>query len=467
MFIGLLFSFFYFNVQAVAAENLERRNPYNLSNFVESEHFVVYWGEGIEQFSAVELLDTLEHAWVRLIIDLRFERPITTQEFKLNIYISGTGQVPYNDKQGGFAILDNQLHEAFILNKNVLNRPDLFLGATHEFFHTIQSSYGLIRSDAMVGVGWLGEALSNWSVPATWLEIETTAQNSLAQYAFYPQYSLDHINPSQAGDEYYLLSGHQYGTYIFFEYLVKVTNDPDFVLNFLQYLKPIVAQSNNENALDQLMLFVDLNYGLSLKSLFAFFIAKNAEWDYPDKDIYTEVLAIQRQSFKDEHIAQTVEVIDNQWHEAPQKTLPRRWAANYIKLNQITNGSLEIGFEGNHLGDEGSAAEWRVNVVISRDGNNEYIELPLQDGKIGSYKIPSSNASAVWLAIAITSETKSLKQRFAYRYQFSHTGQTQASPTTQVIYESEKITNKEEVNSDGGSMSFLLIFIFLCLFRTK
>ena len=454
--------------QLQAAEPLSRRNPYSITNFVESEHFAVYWGEGVTNSSAQELLDILETAWRRLIGDLGFERPITTQSYKLNIYISGTGGVPYDDEQGGFAILDDQLHEAFILNKNALDNSEMFLGATHEFFHTIQSSYGLIRSDAMRGVGWLGEALANWSVPATWLEADTTARNALAQYAFYPQYSLDHINPYKEGENYYLLSGHQYGTYIFFDHLTEKTNDPDFVLNFLEYLKPVVAATKNKDALTELRLFVELNYGLALDKLFASFIARNTNWDYPQGIIYRSALDRQRRNFPDERIAQSIWIVDNQWHEGPQETLPRRWAANYIKLN-ISNSAeledIELAFEGNTLGSFDNESDWQVTAVVIRNGLSDYFELDLQEGKIENALIPVVDADSVWLAISVTNQTRTTEERFAYRYQFATPGFSQSSPETpvQYVYDApiDAPIKKENSTSGGGSVNLILLALVL------
>lgn len=451
----------------VLSDPLERRNPYQISNFVESERFVVYWGEGVVNTDAQELLDLLEYSWVRAIDDMGFEKPMTMHSYKLNVYISGTGQVPYDEVQGGLAILDNQLHEAFILHKGALGRSDLFLGATHEFFHTIQSSYGLIRSDAMRGVGWLVEAISNWSVPATWNEHEVTAINSLAQYAFYPQYSLDHINPSDPKINDYLLSGHQYGTYLIFNHLEEETGDPHFVLKFLEYLKPLVQQTKEKDALQELSNFIFDSYGLEFSEIFASFVARNSEWDYPSRDIYLSALAQQRQSFPDQKIAATQTVVDNQWHKAPQATLPHQWAANYIKFVPNGEDTVEIGFEGNTVSDHGIASNWQVTAVVSYGESFEYIPLPLEYGKIANFEIAINGATTLWLAISVTTEVKNLSEIHAYRYQFSHPGEAQASPNTRVIYQPENTDGVAVKDSGGGSLSLFLAIIGLLRYSPR
>ncbi|WP_444995289.1 DUF6055 domain-containing protein [Aliikangiella sp. IMCC44359] len=461
---GVFICIIAFYSSIAASEPLERRNPYQIENFVESEKFVIYWGEGVLVSDAMSLLETLEYTWVRMIEEMNFERPLTMQNYKLNVYISGTGQVPYNDEQGGLAILDKQEHEAFILNKEALGKEKVFLGATHEFFHTIQSSYGLIRSDAMRGIGWLGEALANWSVPIVWEEHETLAVNALAQYAFYPQYSLDHISPSRAGDDYYLLSGHQYGTYLLFDHLIEKTGDPNFVRRFMEHLKPLAMQTEQKDALEELEVFTLNNYGLQLKALFASFIARNSEWDYPAQNTYHAALAEQRKHFPDEKVAHTLYKLDNQWHSAPQKTLPRRWAANYIKLQLNEINELEVGFEGNIEGSNGNASDWKVTLVISRADGFEYIPLTLQDGKIAGFSVSTNSANTVWLAISVTSESKNVNEEFAYRYQLAQPGKSQPSPNSVVTYQPKVEPQTPTGSSGGGSMSFyfLLLIFYMC-----
>jgi hypothetical protein len=449
------------------SDPLERRNPYAIQNFVESERFVVYWGEGVIVSDAQDLLDILEFSWVRAIEEMGFEQPTTMQSYKLNVYVSGTGQVPYDDEQGGFAILDNQFHEAFILHKRALGRSDLYLGATHEFFHTIQSSYGLIRSDAMRGVGWLGEAMANWFVPMTWNDSEATAINALAQYAFYPQYSLDHVSPSDPKINDYLLSGHQYGTYLLFDHLSEKTADPDFVVKFLRYLKPLVQQTKDKDALQELAFFTEQNYGITLRELFASFVARNSEWDYSDRSIYLSALDRQRQSFPDQKIAATQTIIDNQWHDAPQNTLPHQWAANYVKF--LPNGAniVEIGFEGNGEGDYGNPSDWQITAVISSGGTFEYITLPLENGKINSFEISVENADTLWLAISITSDVKNQIEQFAYRYQIALPGESQPSPNSSVTYESEIEVETTTLSSGGGPLNVFCLLIMFFLIRNN
>jgi len=87
----------FFSLSCWADDPLEVRNPHNLANFVESEHFVFYWGEGIASDSLTPAFETLEYAWQVLIEQRGFKRPPTSEQYKFNVYISGTGQPVVDD----------------------------------------------------------------------------------------------------------------------------------------------------------------------------------------------------------------------------------------------------------------------------------------------------------------------------------------------------------------------------------
>lgn len=439
---------------------LIKRNPYSIDNSVESEHFVIYWGSGIDESKLQLVLDNFEHSWDVLIEQKGFENPPTTDVYKLNVYLSGTGQPVWDDVTGGFAILDPQGHEAIILNKNVLTDDNaLIIGPTHEFFHTIQSAYGLIYSDAMLRISWLVESTANWSFGVVWPDSDAIVRNSLSSFAFYPQYAIDQDEFDSSLPEFDLLAGHHYGSYILFEHLAEVTQDEDIVKRYFEYLAPIVSETKNKHALVELREFTLLTYGLSFEDLFFSFAERNTRWEYPNQSDILAAFNDWRSSHTDEHIAQNHVTIDNQWHDSPSDKLPRRLAANYIRLGHPDVDQLEVGFAGSSHGTQGGIATWRVSVVTERDDGISYTELPLQASKIEKQLVSISGANAIWLAIMVTSDSQNLHDKFAYRYQFALPGQSQNLPSTPIE------VDETPANSQSGSLGFFIIGVVFLLGR--
>ncbi|MCO7226576.1 DUF6055 domain-containing protein [Pleionea sp. CnH1-48] len=453
--ISLLYWFCIFCCTEVygSVSELTERNPYNLENSVSSEHFVIYWQEGVDAAQVEPLLDILEHSWESLVIEQGYERPITMQNYKLNVYLSGTGsRVPYNHVLGGYAILDRRGHEAFVMHKDIVPLPDnLIFVLPHEFFHTIQSSYGLIRSDAMVYISWLTEATASWAVGLTDAGAQSVAEHVLAQYAFYPHYTLYHESPTKEGSGYDLLRGHHYGAYLFFVHLTELTGDQNFVRHFLEYLKTIARPNHTPNAVKELDRYLIDTHNITLSSAFAAFSARNALWDYPDQSVYVEVLASRSTNHRNEHIARRHAQPENRWHSAPVATLPRRFGSNYIELAKPSQGNLLISFQGASHGSLNASSEWHVSVVTTTNGIASYTQLPLQNGRLDEFSVAVAGADKVMLAIAVTTaidDHSSLDETFLYQYKFAYPDQ-------------------QEPASGGGAVSTLLLLLGLVWMRRR
>lgn len=453
-----LFIVMSFMTSPVLADDLIARNPYNIVNHVESEHFVVYWGEGISASDVQPLLDYLEVNWRFIIEEKKFERPPTTQIYKENIYISGTGQPLHDDELSAIQGLDVNGHEHIIMHKDSLfDQQRLEVTVVHEFFHTIQSAYKVPELSPRL---WVGEATATWaafmSLPDS---VVNLARNALTQYAFYPQYSLDVVLGSQPS-EYYLLEGHHYGAFIFFVHLTEYFNDQDLVLKLLEYVKNEISSRNNKQAIDLLDDFLLETYGGNLREAFHQFAARNAIWDYPEQQAYLAAIEIQDNGTNNEHTAAVKTTLESKWQTVDSKYLPHRWGASYVKLMPINQQSLEVGFEGNSLGSSGSQANWQVSIVIENQNGYEYIELPLSDNKLNSYTIETTGDEKIWLAASVSSAVINYNEAFAYRYQFAESGKSEPSPNSEVEYVVEIPKPIESGGGSGGSLNF--IFLWFC-----
>jgi hypothetical protein len=448
----------------INAEDLLFRNPYNINSYVESEHFAVLWGEGLTESDVQSLLDLYEKNWDFIIEEKKFERPKTTNKYKENIYISGTGQPLLDDEPAAIQGLDKEGHEHIIMHKNLLkDQQFLHTIVAHEFFHSIQNTYNIPELSPRL---WLGEATASWVMFMSFPDdIAHLAKNILAQYAFYPQYSLDVVITQSTQ---YLLGGHHYGSYIFFQHLIDYFNDEDLIIKLFNYVKSEVANRENKLTLVILNDFLLLTYGEPLRPVFHKFAERNAIWDYPEKNIYLEALNIKQQNYTNEHTAELITSVPNSWKIPSSKFFPHRWGTSYIKLTNLTSDTLDIGFEGNALGNEASTANWQASIVGVLNGTPKYIELILNDNKINNFRLSSLEADEVWLAISVSSEGNRYDEVFAYRYQFAEVNSSEPSPQHAIAYEPTIKPIPTKLNpSSGGSVWLLLWFCCLMnLFRS-
>ena len=463
--LSLLFFTLLADLQSINAAELLVRNPYDIENHMESKHFVVYWGSGLNESNIQPLLDYLEVNWAFIIEEKQFLPPITTKNYKENIYISGTGQPLLDDEEGAIQGLDKEGHEHIIMHKDTLfDARRLRVTVVHEFFHSIQTRYKIPQLSHRL---WIGEATATWSAFMTLPnDTEHLAINALAQYAFYPQYSLDAVLENQS-EEYYLLSGHNYGAFIFFSFLTEYFNDPNLVHKLFNFVSSKISQRDDKFAINVLSDFIEETYSEELRPLFHQFVAKNSIWDYPDQQAYLTAISIQAQSHLNEHTAKTINRLSNTWETVDSKYLPHRWGANYIKYTPENKDTIDIGFEGNALGQYDSPAQWQASIVKVTDEDVEYIQLPLSDNKVNAFTIDTKGAKEIWLAVDVVSTNNNNNEVYAYRYLFSEEGQGEVSPSSAVEYQKTVITPPVEEaknTSSGGNITlFCFIFIFFIM----
>ncbi|MCJ8319065.1 MAG: DUF6055 domain-containing protein [Colwellia sp.] len=452
------------------ADSLARRNPYGLTNYIESAHFTVYWGTGMQDSELQPLLDALEVAWQELIIKRGYQRPITMKENKLNLYVSQTGQPVLDDQLNAVQYWDIENHEVIVFNKNKIKEDDFMKSVTaHELFHAIQSSYlPEINTEPFLfleNLDWTHESQAAWVSQIVWPELKKhKAENHLTTFSPYPQYSLDTVtatDPIRTRVDF-----HRYGTYIFFNHLTETLNDDDFVKYWLEYLQELRDLGvRNTSTLDEMKTMVFNRYNQSLESLFATFIARNSVWDYPDRDIYLEVFAEQDHFLQSQHTARLHTSIENKWYNSPTETAVRRWGANYIHLKDVNLDKLTIGFEGNTFGNKDKTGEWHVTAVLDKGDVFEYVPLVLVNGQIQNFELSTIEVKDVWLAIAFTTDSNDESEVFAFRYQFAETGQFEVSPNTPVSYPKDKVTAPSpDSDKSGGTLVFLVGFLlcFIC-----
>jgi hypothetical protein len=407
--------------------NLVFRNPYSINNYIKSEHFAVLWGEGLIREKIEFLLEILEEEH-RFFLQMGFLEPPTMANYKFNVYISGTGQVPEDQVLGGLTGRDYQGQERFIMYKDILNNEDALKQVTaHEYFHGIQYAYDVDRA-VYPSIPWLGESSAVWASSKAWPSNVLNTLNALPSYAFYPQYPIDDYSLNGSGDMF-LLSGHHFGSYLFFDHLGDTYNDDGFVKKFFLYIKSNLNSISSENVFEILKLYVSEIYFDDLSSTFHSFSVRNISWS--DYDQNTNVYEKAMQEFPNalnQRIAAEHTVVDNLWHEVSKEKLPRRWGSNSIKLSNVPTDNLEIGFEGNPSGCFGNQSLWSASVVFINESLSTNVPLELINNKINKFQINTNGAKEVWLVVSNTPESANNNEVFGYRYQFAEIGLSEESP---------------------------------------
>jgi len=344
-----------------------------------------------------------------------------------------------------------------ILNLHYLIKVnDLKLGLTHEFFHAIQYGY---ESHKLNPSPWLVESTAAWAPQEVFPEITLhLADQALGQYAFYPHYPLDYIG--KEGVDEYLLQGHQYGTFIFFQHASLVLNDNDFVLKLHQFIEELTS-NDNLSAISALSSFVREEYGVELADLYHSFVARNAVWDYPHQSEIQTALSQRSIGNNNYHIANELSALDRGWLESKNLEPLYRWGGQYIKLGPLAETNIELSFQGSATGNLQSEAKWQLSAVVDSSSGIEYIELPLVGNTIEAQAITIAEGATVWLAISVTSNGKSNKELYPYRYQLAKNGESQAIPSTSLVVEIPLINDAKSGGTFYGFSLWILIFGFM------
>ncbi len=385
----------------------QTRDLYDLPNSVESENFIVRWGDSgsVSQSNCEELLEIMETGWEYEVGVMEMPQPTTTETYKLNVYVGDTGG-PSASGAAGYFSGDQEGYPMIVINKEYLPYREYVEGtAVHEFFHATQWATGAYADYGYGVSSWY------WEATACWVEAEVWPDNpiyaiQLFGFAFIPHYALNFFDYPDTGA---LQEYHQYGAFIFPRYISEIAADWTVVRD--AWTEGLPSGDVLDELEDQLE-----ERGLELRSVWSDFIAHNATWDYEDGFYYEYFLDYYGDYMDDESIVNSLEGAGSQeWIEAGDP-LPMRLGSNTILLEDADSGYLNVDFEGDVEGDEGDDAWWTVRLVIE-DGNQvSYDEVPLKD-TVGSLRteLPSGTDN-VYLVVGASTDRSNLDEEFGYRY---------------------------------------------------
>jgi hypothetical protein len=390
--------------------------PYE--NTLLSPNFAMKWGEtgDVNEENLTAILEALEVSFARQVGDMGYPAPLGMDQYRMNIYVSGTGLAGISDAPGyayadkdpeGFPVI------VFSLDRVTAAQLDKSLNSTaHEFFHTVQmatGSYSFLPSETLGLSDWWWEATATWM--AEELFPETFADGylaSVASYAFLPHISLRaYETPTQ---EWELVQGHQYGAFMFARFLSEHVLGPDVIRDSW-----LAADGEPDVlvVLDRLL----SEQGLTVADAFGSFAAHNAVWDYAGRAAYLSALDIMALYYaEDDH--RVVAIVPPEGmveSEAPTATLPQHAGYNVISMPNPLLDPVEVRFFGAPRGDADSPASFVVTVVVDHQGSYQYLPLPLIDGA-GSISVPATPVDTLHLVVAAWAMSADPNEVFSYRY---------------------------------------------------
>ncbi|MBW2254942.1 MAG: hypothetical protein JRI25_10145, partial [Deltaproteobacteria bacterium] len=334
-------------------------------NVYETPNFAIKWGNytGFSLADVQSLGDAFETSWDKEVSDLAFPAPIGTESYKFNVYVGDSGAgAPSSLGSAGYYWYDDDGWPMIVVGASQLaDRGNASLTAAHELFHAVQAAVGTLGYDQQAA--WYTEATAVWMENEVWPGNPAYAA-FLYWFAIRPELSLNHFKyPSTGSPEEY----HQYGAFVFVEYLTETRGDPGIVRrSFLE------ARVNG----DPLVVLDDLlrEEGSTVEEAFFDHIAHNATWDYEHEDWYEGWIDAYGGWTGDSHRpAGRTDGETTGWVVA-ERYLPRTFGAAYWELRSLPEGGT-VSFDGRV--DTDVPAQWHAVVAVQEGTEHRRVEIPL------------------------------------------------------------------------------------------
>ena len=361
-------------------------------NEVESDHFVVKYGNSYNGASVDDLLEAVEAARATYVEELGYQEPWGVESgYKLPIYIGNSGGgMPTIGWQGGYAtICPDRQGAYFVLSPNITDWTFTGDVAPHELFHTVQFSYGLWLDD------WWWEATAVWAEDLTYSDINAYVW-FLSEYTGSPQTSIE-----EAG------SYRMYGMFIFPMYL------EEFEADGVHAMREIWEEATVGSIPDAMDVVLSDHHDTTFDDAFAGFTGRAAVMeDFEDGSLFSEPTRTARiTGYPDSSDSAT---------DSP----PQRYGTNYIELQapdaEPPNTKLRFEFDG------GGETSWVLGVTKHRveDGLNRVFRPDVGDDGNATIEIIEFGTLYDEAVVAVTWSGQSL-QSTGYSWEVDVVEQTE------------------------------------------
>lgn len=386
---------------------LRDTNP-NIPHVVTSKHFALKWGSqaAVPEWQQDALLQRFEYAWEESVQAWGLADPTGIDGTFFNVYIGDTGpEVPSAFGAGGYYTVDEEGYPIIVMATSVLDEEEWAdTVVSHEFFHAVQGATGAYQEwDAG---GWYWEATAEWASGQLYPDGWSWA-GWLAAFAYSPHFSVS-THANDGGVEPPNL--HQYGAFIFPQYLSEVVGEPTAVVRSWAEGGP------NSDPLDLLAAALPDH---DLGALYADHAAHNVVWDYPRGVLYEAIVdsGVDWLGGWDERVMDTTED-DQGWLSVGWSLRPQRFAYNVIEVPDSARqgDSFTLSFDGD-------PTAWQLRLVHEAAQVTYQVVEPSPDG----VEVSLPTVGDAWLVVTAVPPVWSGGQRYAWQARFD--GEEPPPPT--------------------------------------
>ncbi|MBQ8920645.1 MAG: N-acetylglucosamine-1-phosphate uridyltransferase [Oscillospiraceae bacterium] len=357
------------------------------ANYVESEHFVIFYGNNDttgqvnDAFLQRNLAD-YEKLWKcygeylgmeNMNVDI-YGR--STQKYKTNIYLTYTGLDQYPDGWAFMSAEDGYGIE--IISPNAM-LDDLTIA--HEFGHVVTMQQKAWVDQDITGAWW--EPLANW-FREMYLYSDYYTGNT--KTCWFEPYIRNMSLTLPHGRNYYEV----------WPFLVYLSYNPDNLpgLGITSVQRIISEAKANEYPMDTITRL----FGTDAQTVFGHYAKRMATFDFGAQDAYRSEFNKKLSDSKYYwNLFYTVpEDSSTGWLTVPEEDAPMQTGINIVPL-QITGDSISVNFKG--LSDDANAG-WKACIVtVDASGNETYSDL-FGDGD--SMTVSAAGAASAYLTVAGT-----------------------------------------------------------------
>lgn len=360
------------------------------ANYVESEHFVIFYGNNdttgqVNEAFLQRNLDDYEKLWhcyseylgmENMNVDIYGQ---SEQKYKINVYLTYTGLDQYPDGWAFMSAEDGYGIE--IISPNAM-LDDLTIA--HEFGHVITMQQKAWVDQDITGAWW--EATANWFRE---MYLGSEYYTGTVKTCWFEPYIRNMSLTLPHGRNYYEV----------WPFLVYISYNPDNLPGLgIDCVKRIISEAQpGEYPFDTITRL----FGTDAQTVFGHYAKRMATFDFGAQEAYQSEFSqkLSQSPFYWNLFYTVPEESGSGWLVSPQEDAPMQSGINVIPLN-ITGDSVTVDFKG--LSNDSNAAWQACIVTVDSSGNETYSDL---FGSGESATVSANGAVSAYLTVSAMPKT--------------------------------------------------------------
>lgn len=371
-----------------AAEEYKIRDKWGYcttANYVESEHFVIFYGNNdttgkVNEDFLKRNLEAYERLWKCYGEYLGMENMnvdiygSNSQKYKTNVYLTYTGLDKYPD---GWAFMSAEDGYGIEIISPEAMLDDLTIA--HEFGHVVTMQQKAWVDQDITGAWW--EPLANWFRE---MYLGSEYYNGSVKTAWFEPYIRNMSLTLPHGRNYYEV----------WPFLVYLSYNPDNLPGLgIDAVKRIISEAKpNEYPFDTITRL----FGTDAQTVFGHYAKRMATFDFGAQDAYKDEFnkKLAQSPFYWNLFYTVLKDNGSGWLEVPQEEAPMQSGINIVPLT-ITGNTISAELKG--ISDDSNAGWQACIVTVDASGNESYSELFGSGQKVS---VPVNGAVSAYLTVS-------------------------------------------------------------------